>query len=197
MRRAVVNGLRLLRKEIKDDRSFEVLIYSAANEQEPNFLSDGTVIGPNAIVINHNLKKFARFPERTRLCDLEGTIVHEAVHALRFKHKMTTIRHALLNEGISCFVQTQLTRRPPAYLDFGETRVKDIEKWWGWWNKKYFSESINRPFWSSAPGREGSYRIGYHIVSSYFDAHSALTLAQLINVRFRTLELFARKLFSK
>lgn len=195
-RRAILSGLEKLRNEVSDRRSFQVLIYSITNDENKEFLSGGTALGPDAIMLDYNLKKFSDVPEKKRLRDLEGSVIHEAVHALRYNKKIATVRHALLNEGISCFVQVTLSGQKPLYLDFGETYIEDIEKWWHWWNRKYFSRPANDPFFNYRTYEEAAYRIGYYIVSSYFDAHQSLTIEKLIGAGFRKLELFAKKLFA-
>lgn len=195
--RAVKAGLTRLRWATHRKDEFEVLIYFEPHlEREEIFLTEGASVGPRALAINYNPKKFAGFPERNRLAALAGTVIHEAVHCLRQDQKMKTILHALLNEGVSCFVQTELAG-PPDYLDFGGTTEDDIRKWWDWWRKPYFAGKIDHPFWDDTAQRIAAYRVGYFIVSNYWDAHPDMTFVQLIQTDFRTLERFAQKLFAK
>lgn len=195
LRRAVTDGLKKLRSAAKVPRRFDILLYSVTDDEDASFMTDGTVIGPQAMVVDYNQKKFMDTPERERLKDLEGSIIHEAVHALRYGKKIDTVRQRLLDEGISIFIQVLLTGRLPRYLDLEATRDRDIRKWWRWWNKKYFSKPKNDWYWDYQPHREAAYRIGYYAVGKYFDAHQPLTIARLISMKLHTLESFTHTLF--
>lgn len=191
---AIRRGLQKTRTFLGVDEPIEILLFYNPNDQEKSYLTNGCSLNKQAIFLNINIK----LPfSAARILQLESTAVHEYVHCLRAGKKIQTLLDAIINEGVSTFIQTALYA-PPDYLDIQGTHIEDIRKWWKWWHQRYLIKSVKEKsstaFLDNAGTREGGYRLGYFIASSYFDAKK-ITPKQLFESSFADIKKFAATLF--
>lgn len=196
LNKAMRQGLQKARSFLRIYEPVEMLLFYNPSEQEKNYLSNGFSLSERAIFLNVNIKK--PFTPPTRLLQLQSTAVHEYIHCLRARQKIKTLLDAIINEGVSTFIQTSLFG-PPSYLDIQGTHVEDIKKWWKWWHRRYLVKpvetKISSAFLDNVGTREGGYRLGYYIVSSYLDVKK-ISSKQLLDTPFVNIKKFASALFN-
>lgn len=199
IKEACMRGLRNARRVLAVQDPLDILIlFDPAEEQEnAGFRSRGGSLSTSALYVNINSRR--PFTEK-RLHELESTIAHEYLHCLRWDIRIKTLLDNFINEGLSCYLQAYLYEEP-SYLDLADTHIEDLCKWWKWWRGPYlsksFTSSIAERFLANRATREGGYRIGYYIVTSFLDTHPEVTLRDFVTIRYAGMRKFALSLFRK
>jgi uncharacterized protein YjaZ len=130
---------------------------------------------------------------------LPSTIIHEFVHYERLntgKHKNKTIFECMIEEGIANFIQVNISKHKPQYLDLKNLDEKMLKICWDKINLVLDKSSRSNTFkklYKNNIYREIYYRLGFGIVREYMSKNKSISLSRLVKIINKQLVHFAKE----